>query len=64
MKIAEDLIQILEERRTMEQQQTTKSLPPKSKAKQGQKSQPGTFTYMLRSEGQRFQRLSRGKVKQ
>lgn len=46
MKIAEDLTQILEERRTMEQQHMTKNLPPKSKARYevkltntGQKSQ-------------------------
>lgn len=55
MKIAEDLTQILEERRTMEQQHMTKNLPPKSKARYevkltntGQKSQPCTFTYVLR----------------
>lgn len=33
MKIAEDLTQILEECRTMEQQHMTKDLPPKSKAR-------------------------------
>lgn len=65
MKIAEDLTQILEERHTMEQQHMGKNLPPKSKARYevkltntGQKSQPCTFTYVLRSEGQMFQRLS------
>lgn len=57
MKIAEDLTQILEQRRTMEQQHMTKNLPPKSKARhevkltiQGQKSQTCLYVKIWRSE--------------